>query len=203
MTRRRALGPRRSADSPAPGSSPWSSPVARHRPGISVTVNTWSSDAGHGYVGVQANGNWAPPASTPSKVRTEFFSQWQNMGNPSAFCHDWWVTVHRTADGTIVNSASPVTLVRCGPEPVDRGIAVGRGDLSLYLAVAVDPVTAPARTRPDGDGRAHGWLARLDRRCDQRVHPPEFGSGPELDRRLRRWDNAGRSQAMRSCPIGW
>ena len=85
---------------------------------INVTVNTWSSDAGHGYVAVQANGNWAPPASTPSKVRTEFFSQWQNMGNPSAFCHDWWVTVLRTADGTVVNPASPVSLARCGPEPV-------------------------------------------------------------------------------------
>ena len=34
-------------------------------PGVAVTVNAWSSDAGHGYVAVQANGSWAPPASTP------------------------------------------------------------------------------------------------------------------------------------------
>jgi len=115
-------------------------------PGVAVTVNAWSSDAGHGYVAVQANGSWAPPASTPSKVRTEFFSQWQNMGNPSAFCHDWWVTVLRTADGTVVNPASPVTVVRCGPEPVIGVSPSGAGDLSLYLAVSVDPVSAPART---------------------------------------------------------
>jgi hypothetical protein len=115
-------------------------------PGVAVTVNAWSSDAGHGYVAVQANGSWAPPASTPSKVRTEFFSQWQNMGNPSAFCHDWWVTVLRTADGTVVNPGSPVTVVRCGPEPVIGVSPSGAGDLSLYLAVSVDPVSAPART---------------------------------------------------------
>ncbi len=113
---------------------------------INVTVNTWSSDAGHGYIAVQANGHWAPPASTPSKVQTEFFSQWDNMGNPGAFCHDWWVTVVRRSDGTIVNSASPVTLVRCGPEPIIGVSPSAAGDLSLYLAVAVDPVSAPART---------------------------------------------------------
>jgi len=113
---------------------------------VTVTVNTWTSGAGHGYVAVQANGNWAPPASTPSKVQTEFFSQWQNMGNPGAFCHDWWVTVLRTADGTVVNPGSPTILVQCGPEPVLGVTPSGTGDLSLYLAVTVDPVSAPART---------------------------------------------------------
>ncbi len=115
-------------------------------PGVAVTVAAWSSGAGHGYVAVQADGKWAPPASSPSKVQTEFFAQWQNMGNPAAFCHDWWVTVFRTADGTPVNPASPVALVRCGPQPIIGISPSGFGDLSLYLAVAVDPVTAPART---------------------------------------------------------
>ena len=74
----------------------WVLPSLAFDSGVAVTVNTWTSGAGHGYVAVQANGNWAPPASTPSKVQTEFFSQWQNMGNPGAFCHDWWVTVLRS-----------------------------------------------------------------------------------------------------------
>jgi len=125
---------------------------------ITVKVSSWSSDTGHGYVAVQANGNWAPPASTPSKVRTAFFSEWHDMGNPAAFCHDWWVTVVRTADGTVVNPASPVTVVRCGPEPVIGVSPSGFGDLSLYLAVSV----APGRSR-HRDGRADRRLAQLDR----------------------------------------
>ena len=124
----------------------WVLPSLAFDSGVAVTVNTWTSGAGHGYVAVQANGNWAPPASTPSKVQTEFFSQWQNMGNPGAFCHDWWVTVLRTADGTVVNPGSPTILVQCGPEPVLGVTPSGTGDLSLYLAVTVDPVSAPART---------------------------------------------------------
>jgi len=130
---------------------------------ITVKVSSWSSDTGHGYVAVQANGNWAPPASTPSKVRTEFFSEWQNQGNPSAFCHAWWVFVHRTADGSVVNFDSPVSLVRCGPQPVIGVSPSGFGDLSLYLAVSVDPVTAPA-----GSSRAvtaeltAGWRDWID-----------------------------------------
>ncbi|MDQ6796139.1 MAG: hypothetical protein M3067_15250 [Chloroflexota bacterium] len=44
------------------------------------------------------------------------------MGNPGAFCHDWWVWVHRTADGSVVNFDSPVSLVTCGPEPKHRGL---------------------------------------------------------------------------------
>lgn len=156
-------------------------------PGVAVTVNSWSSDAGHGYVAVQANGNWAPPASTPSKVRTEFFSQWQNMGNPAAFCHDWWVTVLRTADGTVVNPASPVMLVRCGPEPVVGVSPSGAGDLSLYVTVAVDPASAPARTaRTVTAELTGGWRDWIDdaisayiRRSSVRVQTwaIDFGDG--------------------------
>ena len=85
------------------------------------------------------------------------------MGNPSAFCHDWWVTVVRTADGTIVNPASPVPLVRCGPQPVIGVSPSGVGDLSLYLTVAVDPVTAPARTaRTVSAQLTAGWRDWVD-----------------------------------------
>jgi hypothetical protein len=118
--------------------------VAAIDPGLDLRVDTWSSDSGHAYVGVTASGSWAPPAGTRTAVRTEFFSEWQNQGNPSAFCHAWWVLVHRTADGSVVNFDSPVSLVRCGPQPVIGVSPSGFGDLSLYLAVSVDPVTAPA-----------------------------------------------------------
>lgn len=115
-------------------------------PRVGVTVTEWSSDGGRGYVGVKADGQWAPPAPQRQRVRTEFYSEWQNMGEPSAYCHAWWVWVHRTADGSVVNYDSPVSMVRCGPEPIIGLTPSGFGDLSLYLAVAVEPVTAPARS---------------------------------------------------------
>jgi hypothetical protein len=120
------------------------STVLAFDPKVSVSVEKWTSDNGRAYVGVQATGQWAPPADTGARVRTEFFSEWQNQGNPSAFCHDWWVWVHRTADGTVVNFDSPVSVVSCGPERVIGVSPSGFGDLSLYLAVSVDPVTAPS-----------------------------------------------------------
>lgn len=115
-------------------------------PGVTVKVETWSSDNGHGYVGVKANGEWTPPAETRTRVRTKYYSEWQNQGNPAAYCHAWWVWIHRTADGSTVNFDSPVAMVLCGPEPAVGISPSGFGDLSLYLAVGVDPVTAPARS---------------------------------------------------------
>jgi hypothetical protein len=115
-------------------------------PGVTVKVETWSSDAGHGYVGVQANGEWSPPAEQRTQARTKFYSEWQNMGNPGAYCHAWWVWVHRTADGSTVNFDSPVSMTLCGPEPAIGISPSGFGDLSLYLAVGVEPVAAPARS---------------------------------------------------------
>ena len=115
-------------------------------PGVSVKVETWGSDNGHGYVGVKANGEWSPPAETRTRVRTKYYSEWQNQGNPAAYCHAWWVFVHRTADGSTVNFDSPIAMVLCGPEPAIGISPSGFGDLSLYLAVGVDPATAPARS---------------------------------------------------------
>ena len=113
---------------------------------VTIKVENWGSDAGHGYVGIQATGEWAPPAESRTRVRTKFYSEWQNQGNPAAYCHAWWVFVHRTADGSIVNFDSPVSMVLCGPEPAIGISPSGFGDLSLYLAVGVEPVTAPARS---------------------------------------------------------
>jgi hypothetical protein len=118
--------------------------VAAIDPGLDLRVDTWSSGSGRAYLGVTASGSWAPPAGTPTAVRTEFFSEWQNQANPSAFCHDWWVLVHRTSDDSVVNSGSPVSLVTCGPQPIIGVSPSGFGDLSLYLAVSVAPVTAAA-----------------------------------------------------------
>jgi hypothetical protein len=122
--------------------------VARaYDPGVTVKVESWGSDTGHGYVGIQASGEWAPPAESRTRVRTKFYSEWQNMGNPGAYCHAWWVFVHRTADGSTVNFDSPVSMVLCGPEPTIGISPSGFGDLSLYLAVGVQPITAPARSQ--------------------------------------------------------
>lgn len=138
--------------------------VARaYDPGVSVKVETWSSDAGHGYVGIQATGEWAPPAESRTRVRTKFYSEWQNMGNPGAYCHAWWVFVHRTADGSTVNFDSPVSMVLCGPEPAIGISPSGFGDLSLYLAVGVEPITAPARSERSVTAElTAGWRDWID-----------------------------------------
>ena len=114
--------------------------------GIDVKVQTWVADGGRGYVGVQTNGEWTPPAESRSRVRTKFFSEWENQGSPSAYCHAWWVWVHRTSDGSTVNFDNPIAMILCGPEPAIGISPTGFGDLSLYLEVGVDPVTAPARS---------------------------------------------------------
>ena len=138
--------------------------VARaYDPGVTVKVETWSSDNGHGYVGVKANGEWTPPAETRTRVQTKYYSEWQNMGDPQAYCHAWWVFVHRTADDSTVNFDSPVSMVLCGPEPAIGISPSGFGDLSLYLAVGVEPVTAPAGSeRTVTSELTAGWRDWID-----------------------------------------
>jgi hypothetical protein len=113
---------------------------------VTLKVETWSSENGHGYVGVKADGEWTPPAETRTRVRTKYYSVWENQGDPSAYCHAWWVTVHRTSDDIIVNFDSLLSMILCGPEPAIGIRPSGFGDLSLYLSVGVEPVTAPARS---------------------------------------------------------
>ena len=132
-------------------------------PVLDVRVDKWSSDNGHAYVGVTASGNWVPPADSPKRVKTTYYSEWQNQGNPAAYCHAWWVFVHRTADGSLVNFDSPVSMVLCGPEPAIGISPIGFGDLSLYLAVGVDPVTAPARSARNVTSElTAGWREHID-----------------------------------------
>jgi len=130
---------------------------------VTIKVESWGSDDGHGYVGIQATGEWAPPAESRTRVRTKFYSEWQNMGNPGAYCHAWWVFVHRTADGSTVNFDSPVSMVLCGPEPAIGISPSGFGDLSLYLAVGVEPITAPARSERSVTAElTAGWRDWID-----------------------------------------
>jgi hypothetical protein len=137
--------------------------VADAYEGIDVKVETWTSDNGHGYVGVQATGEWAPPAESRTRVRTKYYSEWQNQGNPAAYCHDWWVFVHRTADGSTVNFDNPISMAQCGPQPVIGLTPTGYGDLSLYLSVGIDPVTAPARSsRTVTADLTNGWRDWVD-----------------------------------------
>ena len=132
-------------------------------PVLDVRVDKWSSDNGRAYVGVTASGKWVPPADSPKRVKTVYYSQWDNQGSPAAYCHAWWVWVHRTADDSVVNFDSPVSMVLCGPEPAIGVSPTGFGDLSLYLSVAVDPVTAPARSaRTVSAELTSGWRDWID-----------------------------------------
>jgi hypothetical protein len=115
-------------------------------PGVTVTVESWSSDTGHAYVGVKAEGHWAAPATQSEPVCSTYYSEWQLMGTPQAYYNFWWIFVHRCADGSTVNFANPLTTFTNSTQP---GIGItpsAYGDLSLYLDVAVDPISAPARS---------------------------------------------------------
>ncbi len=141
-------------------------------PGVAVNLSTWHSDQGHGYVGVQVNGHWAPPEQRGQPVKTEFWSEWQGQGNPSPYCHAYWIIVHRTSDGTAVNSANPESTTVCGPESAIGVAPSGFADMSLYLAVAVDPVTAPAKTdRAVTAELTTGWRAFLGKAISAYVIP--------------------------------
>lgn len=112
--------------------------------GIDVKVETWSSGNGHGYVGVQAAGEWAPPQTTSCR---RYYSSWHHVATifTDPIRDEWFVTVF-TCGGSAVNPLSPTMVItsRTGP-----GIGIRReasGLLRLDLGVAVDPVTAPAGT---------------------------------------------------------
>lgn len=130
---------------------------------VDVKVTTWTSPTGHAYVGVQATGHWAPPrAQSGPPVQAPYYSVWQNMGNPGPNCHDWWVTVYRTSDGTPVNPASPASLVTCGGQAPIGLAPSATGDMSLYLAVSVQPQSAPAnQVRTITAQLTAGWLGAL------------------------------------------
>jgi hypothetical protein len=112
--------------------------------GIDVKVQTWSSSRGHGYVGVEAAGKWAPPDSRSCRA---YYSSWHHVGTirTDPIRDQWSVTVF-ACGGSAVNPLSPSLVItsRTGP-----GIGIRRqasGVLRLDLGVAVDPVTAPAGT---------------------------------------------------------
>jgi hypothetical protein len=126
---------------------------------IELKVETWTSDDGRAYVGVQAAGQWAVPATQGVKVVTPYYSVWDLMGLSVPSCRLYWVWLYRTADDEIVNPASPGAVVTCGDRP---GIDIrpeAYGDLSLYLDVGVDPVSAPARTERTVTSKLTlGWM---------------------------------------------
>ena len=158
-------------------------------PNVDVSLQTWSSDKGNGYIGVQVNGNWAPPEQGGKPVKTEFWSEWQNQGNPSPFCHAFWIIVHRTSTGIPVNSDNPESTIVCGPQSAIGLQASGFADMSLYLAVGVDPVTAPARTERTVTAElTTGWRAYLGKAISAYVIPSsvradrwtvDFGDGTQ------------------------
>lgn len=113
---------------------------------LEVKVETWSSQDGRAYVGVQAGGQWAVPAAEVVQIVTPYYSVWDLMGTGQPLCRHYWVWVYRTADEEVINPTAPGSIVTCGYRP---GIGVrpeAYGDMSLYLDVAVDPVSAPARS---------------------------------------------------------
>lgn len=132
-------------------------PVDSFDSGVAVTVNTWSSDAGHAYVGVQAAGAWAPPDNR-SCVR--YYSVWNHaatiLTNPIR--DEWFVLVH-TCSGSVVNILNPMMVLTSRTSP---GIGIQRqasGQLRLDLGVTVDPLAAPAgSTRTVSAALSGDWL---------------------------------------------
>ena len=113
---------------------------------VELKVETWNSSDGRAYVGVQAAGHWAPPAAEVVEVVTPYYSVWDLMGVSQPFCRHYWVWVYRSADDEFLNPDSPGSIVACEDIPAIGIRPEAYGDLSLYLDVAVDPVSAPART---------------------------------------------------------
>ncbi len=126
---------------------------------IQVKVETWTSDDGRAYVGVQAAAEWAVPATETTTGDTTYYSRWELMGISQPHERHYWVWVYRTADDERVNVTSPITLFTS-----DRQSGIGvrpeaSGDLSLYLDVAVDPVSGPARSeRTVSAELTAGWV---------------------------------------------
>jgi len=126
---------------------------------VEVAVETWTSDDGRAYVGVQAAAEWAVPATETFVVDTTYYSRWELMGITQPDNTFWWVWVYRTADDSRVNVEAPIALFTSGRQP---GIGIrpeAQGDLSLYLHVGVDPVSGPARSvRTVTAELTAGWL---------------------------------------------
>ena len=126
---------------------------------VEVKVETWTSDDGRAYVGVQAAAEWAVPATETTTVDTTYYSRWDLMGITQPYNTFWWVWVFRTADDEPMNVTSPIALFTTDRQP---GIGIrpeAKGDLSLYLDVAVNPVSGPARSaRTIGAELTTGWL---------------------------------------------
>jgi len=126
---------------------------------VEVKVETWASDDGRAYVGVQAAAEWAVPATETTAADTTYYSRWEPMGITQPYNQFWWVWVYRTADDARVNVSSPITLFTSDGQP---GIGIrpeAQGELSLYLDVAVNPVSGPARSaRTISAELTTGWL---------------------------------------------
>jgi len=126
---------------------------------IELKVETWATEDGRAYVGVQAAAEWAVPATSTTGVDTTYYSRWELMGITQPWHRLYWVWVYRTADDSRVNVTSPISLFTDDREP---GIGIrpeAQGELSLYLDVAVQPVSGPARSaRTVSAELTTGWL---------------------------------------------
>lgn len=131
-------------------------------PGLDLKLDTWTSDTGNAYVGVKAAGHWAPPAKTSTDIKTDFYTIWESQGAPDPGELFWWVWVKNTIDNTTVNFDVPIVTYTTYKKP---GIGIhpdAFGDMSLYLAVALDPTTAPAREpRTVSAQLTEGWVDAL------------------------------------------
>ena len=125
------------------------SATAAYESRLELKVETWTSPDGRAYVGVQAAGEWATPAVEVAEVVTPYYSVWDLMGVNQPFCRHYWVWVYRTADDEFMNPTAPSSIVTCDDLPAIGIRPEGSGDLSFYLDVAVDPVSAPARAERD------------------------------------------------------
>lgn len=131
---------------------------------VELTVDTWTSDAGRAYVGVRAAGHWSIPAEPGSTVVAcdHYYGRWELMGTAQPASRHYWVWLYRCADDERVNVDAPVTVAIDGGRPGIGITAAAYGDLSLFLAVGVEPASAPAGTERMVSARLTGaWVDAL------------------------------------------
>jgi hypothetical protein len=131
-------------------------------PGLDLKLDTWTSNTGHAYVGVKAAGHWAPPAETSVDVKTNYYTFWENQGNPNPGELFWWIWVVRTIDNTRVNVTVPIDTFTTSTKP---GIGIkpaAFGDMRLYLAVGLDPRNADTKEQRTVSAQlTEGWTDAL------------------------------------------
>jgi hypothetical protein len=126
--------------------------------GIAITVTDWTAPDGRGFVGVQADGQWATPSSSG------YCSEWVLKAVVAPIEWVYWVWVHQNGcSGPVINFTNPRQVITT-PDKPGMGIhANSAAGMSLYLDVTVQPDAAPAGSQRTVSAQmTAGWLPALN-----------------------------------------